>query len=197
MPRAKAKSRTVASGLVDRAWVSDIVGARTVQVILQYLELWDQLLEVQLLPGVPDSIFWRWASDHKYSTASAYGAMFIGSAAPFGARLIWKSRAPSRVRFFFWLALHRRCWTAECRKRHGLQIDDSYIMCLQASETLDHIVLGCVFSRDVWHRLLSRIGLAALAAIHNVDIFVWWSWARQRVPRTCRKGFDSLVMLTS
>lgn len=100
------------------------------EVILQFLELWDQLLEVRLLPTVSDSIIWRWSSDRKYSAASAYGAMFIGAAAPFGANLIWKTRAPSRVRFFFWLALHRRCWTAKRRMRHGLQNDDSCIMCL-------------------------------------------------------------------
>jgi hypothetical protein len=69
-------------------------------------------------------------------------------------------------------------------------------MCLQALETLDHIVLGCVFSREVWNRLLSRQGLAALAASDDIDLFIWWSWARQRMPRACRKGFDSLVMLT-
>lgn len=31
VPRAKARSRTVASGISDSAWVSDIVGVRTVK----------------------------------------------------------------------------------------------------------------------------------------------------------------------
>jgi hypothetical protein len=61
---------------------------------------------------------------------------------------------------------------------------------------LDHIVLGCVFSRQVWHLLLSRIGLADVVAHGDVDLFVWWTWARCRAPRHCRKGFDSLIMLT-
>lgn len=142
--------------------------------------------------GVPDSIIWRWASDQEYSAASAYGAMFIGSSVPFGATLIWRSRAPSRVILFFWLALHRRCWTAERRKRHGLQINDSCIMCLQASETLDHIVLGCVFSREVWNRLLFRLGLVALAA--NDASTSSFGGAGLGKDRACRKGFDSLVM---
>lgn len=192
----QGKAETVASGLALHAWVSDIAGAGTVQVILQYLKLWERVIDVQLLPGVPDSIIWRWASNQQYSAASAYGAMFIGSFAPFGAGLIWKARAPAKVKFFFRLALHRRCWTAERRKRHGLQNDDSCILCLQCSETLEHILLGCVFSREVWDRLLSRLRLAALAAGGDVDIFIWWNWARRRVPRACRKGFDALVMLT-
>jgi hypothetical protein len=62
-------------------------------------------------------------------------------------------------------------------------------MCQQASETLDHIVLGCVFSREVWHRLLSRLHLQDLTVGGDLDLFVWWSRARLRVPRMSRKGF--------
>jgi hypothetical protein len=38
-----------------------------------------------------------------------------------GAKHVWRSTVPSKVKFFFWLALHGRPWTAEHRKRHGLQ----------------------------------------------------------------------------
>jgi hypothetical protein len=31
----------------------------------------------------------------------------------------------------------------------------------------------------------------------DVDLFLWWSWARSRVPRASSKGFDSLVMPTA
>ena len=56
VPRAKARIRSVASGLADHAWVSDITGAQTVQVFLQYLDLWERVRGVQLMPGVPDSV---------------------------------------------------------------------------------------------------------------------------------------------
>jgi hypothetical protein len=69
-------------------------------------------------------------------------------------------------------------------------------MCQQASETLDHIVLGCVFSQEVWNRLFSRLHLQDLAAGSDLDLFVWWSRARLRVPRMSRKGFNSLVAQT-
>ena len=55
VPRAKSRSRTVASGLADHAWVSDIIGALTVQVFLQYLELWERVRGVQLVTGMTDS----------------------------------------------------------------------------------------------------------------------------------------------
>ena len=77
-----------------------------------------------------------------------------------------------------------------------LQDTDAFIMCLQASETLDHILLGCVLSRQVWIMLLSKLGLTAVGAHGDVDPFLWWAWARRRVHRGSRKGFDSLLMLT-
>jgi hypothetical protein len=42
---------------------------------------------------------------------------------------------------------------------------------------------------------LSRLGLTTVVAHGDVDLFLWWTWARRMVPRGSRKGFDSLVML--
>ena len=61
-----------------------------------------------------------------------------------GAKELWKTKAPARVKFFFWLALHQRLWTADRRKRHGLQDDDTCILCGQETETCDHLLAGCV-----------------------------------------------------
>ena len=36
-----AKRRTVAQALQNRRWVGDIKGARTVQVLVEYLHVWD------------------------------------------------------------------------------------------------------------------------------------------------------------
>jgi hypothetical protein len=52
VPRARARSRTVALGLADHAWVANISGARTVQVFLQYLDLWERVCAVHISPSV-------------------------------------------------------------------------------------------------------------------------------------------------
>jgi hypothetical protein len=36
------------------------------------------------------------------------------------------------------------------------------VLCDQASETMDHIILGCVISQEVLARILKRLGLADL-----------------------------------
>ena len=73
------------------------------QVLLEYLQIWDRTREVQLLENQPYKIF---------STASAYSAFFIGQHPIEGAKLLRKTRALAKCKFFIWLVLHEGCWTA-------------------------------------------------------------------------------------
>lgn len=43
-----------------------------------------------------------------------------------------------------WLAFHGRCWMLDRRRRHGLQESGICILCDQESETIDHLLLGCL-----------------------------------------------------
>ena len=162
---------------------------------MDYLRVWDLVEEVQLSPGIPDKLCWRWSSDQEYSAASAYGAMFVGSARPPGAKLLWKTAAPPRVKFFFWLVVHRQCWTAARRKQHGLQDSDDCIMCAQAVEMMDHIILGCVLSRQIWAVILTKLHLLDQIQVHKEYVMLWWLRTRKVLPKENRRGFDSLFVL--
>lgn len=94
-------STTVAHALSRRTWVRHISGPRTMHLIIEFWELWQMVQQVQLTPGTPDTFVWRWTADGAYSAASAYGGMFTGSSTPLGGKLIWKTAAPPRVRFFY------------------------------------------------------------------------------------------------
>ena len=54
-----AKRRTVAQALHNRSWVQDIWGARTVEVLLDYLHIWDMVDGIILHPEIPDSYNWK------------------------------------------------------------------------------------------------------------------------------------------
>lgn len=101
------------------------------------------------------------------------GAMFAGSRTPLGTKLIWKTAAPPRVRFFFWLVLHGRCWTASRRHRHGLQDTDDCIICDQAPETMDRLLLACVYTREVWARYLIWLYLEKFVQVREEDAMSW------------------------
>ena len=92
--------------------------------------------------------------------------------------------------------LHESCWTGSRRFRHNLQDHDKCALCDQDSETIDHLLVSCSYSRDVWFRLLRRGDLQRLAPGSSATSFVsWWSTSRKRLPKDRRKPFDTFVLL--
>ena len=74
------------------------------------------------------------------------------------AEFTWKSKAPLRYRFFLWLAVHTRCWTSDRLARKGLLHQPACPFCDQVAETINHILLNCVFARTLWFVVLSALG---------------------------------------
>ncbi|KAG2589482.1 hypothetical protein PVAP13_5NG362481 [Panicum virgatum] len=124
------------------------------------------------------------------------GALTVQHPIP-GAKLLRKTKAPGHCKFFVWLVLHDRCWTAARRKRYNLQDDDSCGACFQLSETISHILVGCVYAREVWSNLLRRWNWLRLAAglSTHLEFTDWRSWSRKQVHGDDRKAFDTLLVL--
>lgn len=66
--------------------------------------------------------------------SSTYRAFFHRLASLLGAKELWFVKALPRVKLFFWLTPHKRPWTSDRRKRHGLQDDDACALCGQDPE---------------------------------------------------------------
>jgi hypothetical protein len=171
------RKRTVVDALQDKKWVADIRGGLTMQVLLDFLSIWDRVQEVNLTNS-PDRVIWRWSRDGVFSTTSAYRVFFSGQHAIPGARLLHKTRAPGRCRFFIWLPLHDRVWTSARRKRHNLQDDDRCALCDQQPEIIDHLLVGCSFSKEVRFLLLQHWGLAQhIPSGIELGFVDWWGLA--------------------
>jgi hypothetical protein len=63
---ARRRKALVCDPLPGNAWVRHINGAHTVQVLTEYLMLWQRLQHVQLVPGAPDIFRWRFSADGSY-----------------------------------------------------------------------------------------------------------------------------------
>lgn len=166
-------------------------------VLCQYLRVWELLRGVSLDPLLSDRFVWKWSPDGKYSVSSAYRAFFFGATELRGAKELWRSKALPRVKFFFWLAIHRRLWTAERRWRHGLQDDSACVLCAQEPETIDHLLIGCMVARQLWFALLTALGLQSLAPADSMDVVDWWLTSRAEVTADSRPVLDSVVLLIS
>ena len=156
-------------------WIQDITCALTVQVFLEYLQVWDITRGTHLSHGRADAICWKWTSDRIFSISSAYKTFFIGQQSVVGSKLLYKSQAPPKYKFFIWLVLHDRCWTAHRRKRHGLQDEDSCVLCNQLPEMIDHLLISCPFSREIWFKIMRRLGWETAAPTNQTFFFAdWW-----------------------
>lgn len=107
------------------------------------------------------------------------------------------ARLYPKVKFFFWIALHGKLWTVERRHRHGLQHDAACCLCDQHDETSDHLLASCIFTREVWHRLLANAAATHLGPAGDARLADWWLRCREAVPGDLHRGFNSMVLLVS
>ena len=61
IPERVAKCRTVAQALHNSSWMADIKGALTVQILIEYLLIWDQVDGIFLQSDVQDQYRWKFS----------------------------------------------------------------------------------------------------------------------------------------
>ena len=194
----RARRRTVYDAISGRRWISDIKGALNMQVLIEYLHLWDLLSNIELQAGVDDTHIWRFSTSRVYSTKSTYEALFIG-ATQFGSwERIWKSWAPGKCKFFMWTMAHNRCWIADRLAKRGLNHPPKCPLCDQVGESIDHLLVSCVFTRQFWFCILQQFGLQAVAPrLDEHCFFDWWAKASSRFSGQVKEGVDSIIILGS
>jgi hypothetical protein len=146
--------------------------------------------------GVVDLHIWTPSSSSTFSSKSAYECFFVGAVNFEPADRIWKTWAPTKCKFFLWLAALNRCWTVDRLARRCLEHLERCPLCDQEDETVQHLLASCVFAREAWAHILSKVGLQHLSPSGDVKSFqVWWRSSEQRVDAAVKKGFNSLVAL--
>jgi hypothetical protein len=113
VPKRFASKRIVAEGFADMSWVQDIHGVATLEVIAEFISLWEVISEVVMLSDIPDRHFWRFSSSGCYSAKLAYDVMLYGATGFEHWKRIWKSWAPPKCCFFLGLVAHNRCWRVD------------------------------------------------------------------------------------
>jgi hypothetical protein len=95
-----------------------------------------------------------------------------------------------------WLVEHNRCWTTDRLAKRGLDHPERCPLCDQHVETINHLLVACVFARQVWAGILGVVGLQELAPQPTNEIFEeWWRHCSQWVQDQVQRGFNSLVIL--
>jgi hypothetical protein len=189
--------KLVVDTLSEGRWIRDISGSLSVTTLVQFINLWNMLHNIQLNAGIEDKFIWKWTTNQQYFVSSTYPAFLLGQCAIPGKKELSKARAPPRCKFFIWTVLLDRCWTSERLQRHSLQNNGLCALCSQAPETIVHLLLSCAYSKEVWFVLLPRAGFHHLAPSQERSFADRWLLHRKQVHKDQRKGFDSFVVLVS
>jgi hypothetical protein len=196
IPQARRKRYTVQQAFQNHTWTADIQGVVTIEIIVEYIQMWELLLDIQLQPEVEDTHVWRLSANGKYSAKSGYDHLFMGATIFKPCERIWKSWAPPKCHFFLWLAAHKRCWTADRLACRGLPHPDKCPLCDQEDENIDHLLVSCVFSRQVWYYVLRQVDLHSLSRQPTDLVFDdWWEKAAAATSGMSKKGLNSLIIL--
>lgn len=192
----KDSGKSVAASLVNRAWIRDISGGVSVQAMAQYLRVWDITETLVLEVGRRDTAHWKLTSDGQFSVSSAYHLFFMATIRFACAKPIWKSKAPPRCKFFMWLAVHRRCLTADNLERRGWPSNGSCSLCISEPEDCTHLFVHCRYTQALWLRFRAwtncNFPIPSPAYPSTED---WWLQARKFPPKHMRWNFDTVVIL--
>lgn len=127
-----------------------------------------------LQQGVPDQFRWKLTQSGTYTSKSAYAAFFVGTIKFAPWKRIWKSWAPLRCKFFIWWATNNWCWMADRLAKRSLPHSEACPFCDQDEETIQHILVRCVFTRQIWFSILQALHLptSALNVRHQIFLLV-------------------------
>lgn len=95
-------------------------------------------------------IVWILKSSGEYTAKSAYEIQFCGQVISNFPKLIWKAWATPRSKFFLWLLLQDRVWTAARLQLRGWENNYFCALCERNLETAVHLFTKCPYARKVW-----------------------------------------------
>ena len=134
----------------------------------------NQILEVPMPWFLNGFDCWVWAatSSGSYSPNSGYHwllSQFTLGYADSSWSWVWRIKAPYKVCFLIWMALHNLLPTNFVWFQHKMSSFDYCSLCGRESETIDHYLHLCDSSRRVWVCL----GFNGICYFFSSDVKVW------------------------
>jgi len=142
-----------------------------------------------------DKITWTLENSGEYSAKSAYEVQFAGQITSNYPVLIWKIWAPPKCKFFVWLLLQDRPWTAARLQLRGWKNNYFCALCERNQETAQHLFFECTYSRSVWQLVASWSSCDSLNPANWRDELGLEDWYRQTLGTGGKKG-HKLAILT-
>ncbi|WVZ88362.1 hypothetical protein U9M48_034892 [Paspalum notatum var. saurae] len=197
---SKRKNRTLHQALNNNTWIRDLNiqhASFSVTHLMEFCNLWVEVNQLRLQPGVPDSIVWNFSSNNQYSARSAYQAHFLGSMRTDFEWIFWKAWAPPKCKFFSWLAIQDMVWTSDRLARRGWPYSPVCVLCRLTQESEMHLFFECRFSKRIWAEVAQWAAVQHLVPStwgHYDSVLQGWS-SLSEAPVDSRLRLRSLIIL--
>ena len=111
--------------------IGDIAYNLNHELLNECFKLWAaiEMAGIDLDDNREDTITWTLENSGEYSAKSAYEVQFAGQITSNYPVLIWKIWAPPKCKFFVWLLLQDRLWTAARLQLRGWKNNYFYALC--------------------------------------------------------------------
>ena len=195
------KTWKLREALQDDAWVRKIKVTPnfTFEHLRQFIELWSTIRDFPLEVHAEDDIVWKHTESGIYTAKSAYLAQFFGIIRSPMELAVWKAWAPPKVKFFAWLAMQNRVWTADRLAKRGWPNCGLCPLCKRVQESIDHLLFRCRYTTRLWEMIKDWLQLESIntSTWHLArSTKEWWiGLSDSTIPN--RKAMATLSMLTS
>lgn len=188
----------MADALTNNRWIRDIDHNMTQQIIVEFLELWDKLENVVLIQSQEGRITWLHSSNGQYSAKSPYSLQFEGLTRCSTAELTWKTKVPPKCKFFIWVLLQDRVWTAARLQLREWPNEYFCQLCICNLETATHLFVDCLVVKAIWERVVIWVRTPCLQPSNwdqTENVNDWFLQLVNGIPAPVKEGMKSLVML--
>lgn len=148
---------TVVDSIPEKKWMRGLKRISTPDELNQFVNLWHLLQSIQL-NSTPDQIQWRFTSDGKYSSRSAYQAQFFGSHPNYQWDRVWKMKVEKKGKFFFLASPSAQAIHSRSNYQEGRPGEPNLLVVRTRNESMIHMVARCSYSLAVWNQIAQITG---------------------------------------
>ena len=90
------------------------------------------------------------------------------------SKIIWNSCVQPKLSFFAWEALWGKVLTLNCLQKRGCALSNRCFLCQMFEGSIDHLLLHCEKTREVWMLLLSLFGVSWVFPFSVKETLLGW-----------------------
>ena len=123
----------------------------------------------------------------KFSVKSLHVALEAGCSSLFPSSHIWNVNVQPKISFFAWEATWGKALTLDMVQKRGWALANRCFMCLEKEETINHLLLSCPRTRELWDLLFTLFGVSWVLPSSVRETLL--SWNGFFMGKKCKKAW--------